>query len=512
MENAVEKRVREVRSLARSVYRRRWLALGTAAVLAVLGALASRALPERYEATARIHVDTQMALKPLMVGLTYQPDPNQQVAMLANTLISRINMEQLVQRPEFRHEARDAVEREALVDRLMQKIRVAPTAVANLYEIKYRGPSAADAKRVVQATVELFALGDVGARQQDARDAGRFIEGQVRAYEVKLVEAEQRLKDFKLRNVGITGVSDQEYFLRVSKLGDDVAKQRIDLIAAARSRDALRRELGSEEAAWPAEGTARADTPEGRVAAQTRVLEELLRRYTDAHPDVVAARRTLAALGTEARQQKELGGPRRAARAATSPVHRRLGVALAEADANVAALQSQLREAEARLEQARSLAGRLPQVEAELAQLNRDYEVIRKNHEQMVARREAASLGERLDARAHLAEFRLIDPVRAPASPVFPSRVQLAWGGLAMSLVLGVLLALLADLTRPTFDDLRSLREFSGRPVLGLLTPTSAAAIRRDKAEALRFATAVAVLGVLQLGWIGWLGTARVLG
>ena len=65
----------------------------------------------------------------------------------------------------------------------------------------------------------------------------------------------------------------------------------------------------------------------------------------------------------------------------------------AQAEANVASLGSQLAAQQQQLAQLHATASKVPEAEAELAQLNRDYDVIRKNYEQLVARREAASLG-----------------------------------------------------------------------------------------------------------------------
>ena len=118
--------------------------------------------------------------------------------------------------------------------------------------------------------------------------------------------------------------------------------------------------------------------------------------------------------------------PARVAGAATSPVYQKLRISLAEAEAQAAGLRSQLAAKQAQLDQVRKAASQSPQVEAELAQLNRDYEVVRKNYDALVARRESASLGEKLDKTAHLAEFRVVEPPRAAMKAVFPSRLHLA--------------------------------------------------------------------------------------
>ncbi|KQW37671.1 XrtA system polysaccharide chain length determinant [Rhizobacter sp. Root404] len=510
MDNPIEAFVANVRHIAQQVLKRRRLALGVSTVVAVLGAVAVQFVPNRYQATARIFVDTQTVLKPLMTGLTYQPDIDQQVAMLARTLISRANVEKLMERPDLNLGETDPAKREATALRLMERIKIVPTASSNLFEITYRGTAPADARNVVQATVDLFMNSGTGSKKRDSQEAARFIDEQIAVYEVKLTDAENRLKDFKVRNFGVSGVSNQDYFLRISTLGEEVSKLRVELNAAEQARNTYRRELESEDPQLPAEMLARGSGGDGesRLDEQRRRLDDLLRRYTEAHPDVLSTRRTIAEIEAENRARKEAATRLgiKQGKAATSPVYQKLRVSLAENEVQVASLRSQLAAQQARLEQTRAMAGRLPQVEAELAQLNRDYDVIRKNYEVLVARRESATLGERLDESSQLAEFRLIEPARTAAQPVFPARIHFAVLALLVSLVAGGAAAVLADMMHPTFEDTDSLRQFSGRPVLGSLSVQGAMGDART-AGLPSFWALLALLVVAQVLWVAWMAT-----
>lgn len=515
MNNVVEAFVARAKWVARIAAKRRWLALGVAAGVAIASGVGISAVPDRYEARARVYVDTQTVLKPLMAGLTFQPDIDQQVRMLARTLISRPNVESLVRMPELQLDVPGAGAREEVVSRLMDQIKVVPTSSGNLYEISYRGSSPQRAKRLVEATVDMFVHAGSGAKKRDSQDAGKFIEDQIRSYETKLIESESRLKDFKIRNFGVSGMSNQDYYARMSALTEEVDRRRVELNAAEQARDSYRRELAAEEPQLPADlatkyGGSAVSEMEMRLDTQRKLLDELRRRYTDAHPDVANARRVLDELEDEARQRKEAesrAGTRQG-KAATSPVYQKLRISLAETEAQVASLRSQLGTLQARLDQVRASAGRVPQVEAELAQLNRDYDIIRKNYDLMVARRESASLGVKLDESSQLAEFRVIEPPRVSPSPAFPGRLHLALMAVVASLVAGVAAALVVDLMWPTFDEASSLRIFSGRPVLGtvsMLVTTDGK--REQRANLLRFSAAVAVLLVLQAMWVVWLAS-----
>jgi len=508
------------RHLLRIVAKRRWLALGVAVVVAALCAVGVVLVPSRYEAKAQVYVDTQSVLKPMMAGLTYQPDIDMQVRMLARTLVSRPNIEKLVRNPALGLDMTDLAAREKLVTRLMEQIKVVPAATTNLYDISFRGQSPESAQRLVQVLVQMFADASSGEKRRDTEDAGRFIEEQIRSYEATLVEAENRLKDFKVRNFGVTGVSNQDYYARVSTLSDTVSKLRTELGAAEQARDAYRRELAVEDPQLPAELATRQASPamleaEARLETQKKNLDELLRRFTEAHPDVISARRVIAQLEAELKQRKEAEAraPEKPGKAATSPVYQKLRVSLAEAEAQVASLRSQLSMHQAQLDQIRGSGSQRPQIEAELAQLNRDYEVIRKNYDAMVARREAAILGARLDSGSHYAEFRVIEPARASEKAVFPNRLHLALMSIAASLLAGAGAALFVDSLRPAFDDVESLAQMSGRPVIGtvskLATPQE---VRAQHARHMRFGAALGSLLLLQVAWVAWIAvTSKVL-
>jgi polysaccharide chain length determinant protein (PEP-CTERM system associated) len=513
MSMAVPRSLEDLGRVARQVWQRRWLALGTAWVVGLLMLLVIPQVPERCEASAKIYVDTQTVLKPLMAGLAFQPDIDQQVRMLAKTWISRPNMERLLASPDLGFPDSGPAQREKNITRLMQEINVFSAGAGNLYTITYRDGDAERARRLVEKTVELFVASGFSGKKQDSQEASRFIDGQIKVYEAKLTEAENRLKDYKMRNAGVTGFSNQDYFARMSTLSDTVSKLTIDLHAAEQARDAYKRELSSEEPLLPDSATpqypAQPTELDVRLESQRKQLDDLLRRYTEEHPDVISTRRVIAQLEQQKRREAEAraktGSSAGRSVAATSPVFQRIRVSLAEAEAQVASLRSQLAAEQRQLEQARSVTGKVPQAEADLAQLNRDYDIIRKNYDQLVSRRESASLGLKLDESSQLADFRVVEPPRVSPSPVFPSHLQLAILGVLITLGSGLAAVVVAQSLRPTLDDAAGLAKLTGRTVLGTVsivrTPQAAGLLRADRQK---FVLGAVALMAFQVLWIVW--------
>jgi polysaccharide chain length determinant protein (PEP-CTERM system associated) len=144
-----------------------------------------------------------------------------------------------------------------------------------------------------------------------------------------------------------------------------------------------------------------------------------------------------------------------------------LAVALAAAEANVAAKKTRVVEYDIRYKELQATANSLPQIEAEYAQLTRDYDVIKSRYASLLERRESAQISGDVEVSDVVMGFRVIDPPQVPPVPSAPNRPRLVSLVLLMALAGGLGIAFLIGQLRPTFSDERRLKEVSGLPVLG---------------------------------------------
>ena len=124
--------IKAIRAVLPGLWAQRWWGLLAAAAVGAIGATIALAVPNRYSATARLYVDTQSILKPLMTGLAVQPNLDQQVAMMARTLISRPNIESLVRMADMDRRVSSPKERDDLVDSLIKDIVLSLALVPHL--------------------------------------------------------------------------------------------------------------------------------------------------------------------------------------------------------------------------------------------------------------------------------------------------------------------------------------------------------------------------------------------
>ena len=130
-------------------------------------------------------------------------------------------------------------------------------------------------------------------------------------------------------------------------------------------------------------------------------------------------------------------------------------------------MKARVNEFQSRLSDLKNQANMVPQIEAELSQLNRDYEVNKANYEKLLARRESATMSNEMDAGTGGLDFRVIDPPRVPLMPSSPNRPLLYTLVLVGGLLAGLALAFAMSQVRPMFTDRDALREFTGLPLLG---------------------------------------------
>src|SRR5438105_1456439 len=122
----------------RGMWAHRWLGLATAWAVGVIALAALAVLPAKYEASARIFANTDSILNPLMTGLTVQPNEDLRIAMLSRLLISRPNVEKLVQTVGLDAQAKSGEDRERIVDSVMKTLQIKAAESDNLYNLSFR--------------------------------------------------------------------------------------------------------------------------------------------------------------------------------------------------------------------------------------------------------------------------------------------------------------------------------------------------------------------------------------
>src|SRR6266436_2416477 len=490
----------------RGVWRFRWTAMLVAWIVCLLGWLVVLVMPDTYSAWARVYVDTRTRLSQVTQGIGVASNIAAQAEAVREALLGGPQLQKVARLAIPDYATASSGQQAAIIDGLRTRLQVEATGgernqPADLYTITYADQDRQTAHRVVDQLLKLFLANALGGSQEGSERAQQFLTQQIAEYDKKLQAAESRLADFKRHNAGLVpGATGGDYFTRLHGDTDDLDKDRLALTVAEQKRDELQRQLSSEQPGMVsgAAGGGGADTSSAIRETQAR-LDELLLRFTDKHPDVIAARRTLEDL--KKRQQTEIAAVRRgdqtaiaASGLAANPVYQGIKLQLSQADVEVAAARRRLADREGKIAELRKMINTAPAVEAEYARLNRDYDVTRGQYQALVERLNRAKLSDKAEATG-VVRFEVVEPPTGSNQPVSPDRIRLILVVLLGGLAAGIGVAYLMHQLRPVFVSARQLTELTQLPVLGVVSMTW---LERHQAQARRavrvYSMAVAVL------------------
>jgi polysaccharide chain length determinant protein (PEP-CTERM system associated) len=468
----MEQLITQLLSTVKGIWKYRWYSVAISWAIVIIGFITVYTLPDNYQASARVFVDTQSILKPLLAGMTTIPDVEQQVSIMSKTLLSRPNVERVMRMVDMDLNAKSLHDKETLVNNLMAQIKINGTTSHDIYTISYSNADPKLAKNIVQSLLTIFIEGSFGDKKQDSANAVRFIDEQIKQYEEKLVAAENAIKDFKLKNINLFSGREGDFGGKLAQAEEQLNQARLELMEAEQARNSIRKEIAGEEPILTGESAQAAVVPanpelDARLEALNKTLDTYRLQFTEEHPDVVATKRLIAQL--EARKAREAKSRTSVSTLGRnySPVLQQLKVALSDAEARAASMKARVDEYSARVARLRAMSTAVPEMEAQFAQLNRDYQVNKANYEKLIASRDAAKLSGDLSATTEMITFRIIDPPTVPSKPAGPNRPRLFSLIFAGALIAGIAVGFVMSQIRPTFVSLAHLREVTGLPVLG---------------------------------------------
>ena len=476
-----------------TAWRHRWYGVACAWVICVGGWIAVGLLPNVYQSSARLYVDVDAVLTPLLQGLALENTATSQLEVMQRTLLSRPNLQMVISRTPLDLRVRGSAQREELVTNLANTIKLEPQT-KNLFTISYRNTDPKLAYSVVQAIMNIFIESRSGTNRADMDNARAFIEQQITNYEQKLRAAEQTRAEFRAKYLDLLPTDSGISHLDAARTA---ASTLAGELADAQAKHAmLQRELAVTPPTLVTESDAGSAGGSSELSAAQERLRNLLTTDTENHPDVQQQRQRVEMLRATGGGSTHGSGPHTASQ--PSPVYAQLKIELIDTEAALSSLERQTKDALAARDRLEAIARGAPGIEAQYLNLDRDYDTLRANYSELLTRRESMRLSAAADEEADKIKLRIVDPAQVSQNPVSPPRALLLMTVLVAGLAGGVVLAVgLAQLDR-SFHSVHDL-ESIGLPVIGSvsLIPSMVAKARHRVAENVGLATAVLLLCVI---------------
>ncbi|MCE0493258.1 XrtA system polysaccharide chain length determinant [Vibrio salinus] len=439
-------------------------------IVCVLGWIFITLLPNQYTSEARVYADTRSILQPLLHGLAVQTDPSRELKLMVKTLLSRSNLETIARDVDADVRAKNSEEYEDIIKDLESNIDIRSAGRENLYSISYTGLEPSYTKEVVQAALNVFVENTLSEQRLDTDNASQVIAGQISDYKSRLQSAEAKLAEFKRKYSGLMPGSDRNYYSMLSKNKSELEDAQLALKEAETKLKSIKSQLQQEESRAGALVSRGKTEYDDRIIALHQRLDDLSFRYTDKHPDVVETRHQLKKL--EALKKKRLATYTVKDVLANNLVYQDIKKNYSESESDVASLRVRVQSYEKKIAELQKNIDTVPDVEAKLTALTRDYRITKEKYEQLLSRKESALISQSVGDSSDDIKFRIIDAPRVPEKPSGPPRALFLTAILILGIGGGIGLSFFVSQISPVISSTGQIMQAVGCPVYGVVGAT----------------------------------------
>jgi len=235
-------------------------------------------------------------------------------------------------------------------------------------------------------------------------------------------------------------------------------------------------------------------------------LDGLQLRFTDKHPDVIETKALLASLekSRQAEIDEFLAEQSGEGEENNGQMNSQLSLEISKLQGTLASLQVKKQDLTTKIADLESKIDLVPQIEAELASLNRDYGITKSRYEELLSRRESADLSRRADVSAEEFQFRIIEPPLIPLNPAGPNRLVLYSLVLLVGFGAGIAMAFLVSQFSPVLLRGKQLLDMTDYPIWGTVTHLNIEHIRKvNRGRIVVFALSSGAIVLLYGGLMG---------
>ncbi len=354
------------------------------------------------------------------------------------------------------------------------------SAGPNLIRIAFSDTDPEHAYTVAKNLTEVFIGQSLLAKQKESREAYEFINRQVLEYLEKLQAAESALEEFNSANFDARPGSKAEVSARILDLRNRMEATKLEIRELKIQHETLKKQLSGEAAIT--ENLTREGQYRKRLAGLEEQLADARLQFFDAHPDIVKIKTQIASieqalLEEQRRSESGLGAASGVSGAATtSLLYQELRSQLSNTETQLASLNARLEETKVLLSKEEDRIIRINSVEAQLAELTRDYQTNEGVYQDLSRNRESARISMNIDKENQGLTFKIQEPAALPLTPMGIRLMHFMAAGVVFSFVFPIGLIFALTLVDQKVRSTRVVSETLGLPILASVyhmnTPT----------------------------------------
>lgn len=433
--------------LSNIVIYRRYVVL-TALAVCALGWTAVNTMPNVYETKTKVYADTSSILKPLLSGLAVQEDTQQEIQIISRTLLSRDNLEDILSRSGLSLNVKTPEQNEMALQRLKDSIQIEGSVRTNVYDISYSHPNANVAQSVVELTLKKFVDASAGRTRNDTATASEFLSQQIETYRRRLSRSEQELAEFKRKNQEHLPNQGNSYYNVLAQVKRDIDQVSLTLQEKTAELSGFRARVAGSAGAYKTPNQMQVATDvDGRLDALTQELEQLRLRYTEKHPYIQEIQQRIDIIKeqqTEKRQsslEQVSTGVVAFSSDQNNEALRQVALKISSLEAERDSLQIRKDALERKQYELQQQLTVIPNIEAQLTELQRNYQNDSEYYQKLIARRDSAELSRSADEKTQDVKFNILEEPRKALMPVGPPRIAMYIAVLLLGWTIGLVVA-----------------------------------------------------------------------
>ena len=451
-------------SYLHGIWQYRWSALVIAWLIAIPGWAVIYSLPDLYSSTAIVSVNTKSVITPLLKDLAARFDIEDNLDVMSAALLSKKNLKTVVRETDMHLLADDSEAIDDLAKELAGSVLLVEDEENNqkdemLFVLSHEGESPELVFQVVSKLLSILLEATASSGQTDASSALTFLDQQIVKYEERLSIAERNLAKFKRDNVGFMPDNKDGYYAKLQQAQEEADDIRAESRIAKQRLAEIKKQLSGEK---PILGNS---APQAEKLREYRaLLTELRTQFTEQHPDIQSLRETIAELLASGNGSMDVnsGVPLE-----YSPAYQDLKVESHAITAEIQSLKTLLSDKLSNIEALRKSADVIPEVEAKLARLNRDYNITDKRYLKLVEKRETAQLAQEVGLSGSNINTKVITKPQLATEPSGPPRLIFYSIVFIAAIIASLGWGFLRYLMHPTYIDSSQLKNNIDLPVLG---------------------------------------------
>ena len=491
----------------RGIWLKRRYILISAWLICPLGWFGVSLIPNTYESTARVFVDTDSILAPLLEGITVEGDTDKKIDLMVKTLLSRSNLERIARMTDLDLKTVGQIQYEIMIQELSSDFLIKKAKRDNIYTLSIQNHDPLLAKKIVAAALSVFIDNTLIDNREESNQALRFLDNQIQDYETKLKSSEGAISKFKKEFSSVLPDYAQGFYAHLNDEKTRFADANLEYVVVNAELSKLKNALYNR-----AESTIFSSVYDQRIMRLRQGLDSALLNYTSAHPTVKELNTRIWHLkklkkdeidafkqmsDTDKKEQFDLDS--------NSPIVQELQLKISELEGTAFSLKVKAENYSKRIDVLLDRIDLIPGVEAKLTELKRNYDIYKVQYESLLIRRESAQISNSMEEQTDNIHFKIIDPPRIPTEPVGPKRLLFLLAVTLIGFGSGIGLSFLHSQISPTVITSDQVGKELKLPVYGESYATDASGLQSmEKRKKWIFITSNAILLTCLMVLLGW--------